>query len=48
MDMASQVFAALARARQARELLELVGEAGLSVIDRRHLEFDAVFQPSWS
>ena len=44
MGVASQVFAALARARQARELLELVGEAGLSASDRRHLEFEAVFQ----
>lgn len=43
-EVASQVFAALARARQARELLELVGEAGLSASDRRHLEFAEVLE----
>ncbi|MCO5995551.1 V-type ATP synthase subunit B [Actinoallomurus rhizosphaericola] len=43
LDLAAQCLAALARARQARELAELVGEAALGDIDRRHLDFERAF-----
>ena len=38
--MAAQLLAALARARQVRELAELVGEDALSGTDRRYLAFE--------
>ena len=38
LDVAAQVLAALSRARQARELAELVGEDALSATDRAYLE----------
>jgi V/A-type H+-transporting ATPase subunit B len=44
MDLAAQVLAALARARQARELAELIGATALSDADRRHLEFEQRFR----
>lgn len=43
MDLAGQILAALARARQARELSELVGAAALSDADHRYLELEAAF-----
>ena len=39
-DVAAQTLAALARARQARELAELMGEDALSVTDRSYLSFE--------
>ncbi len=38
LDIAAQLLAALARARQVRELAEIVGTAALSATDRRYLE----------
>ncbi|MEU6017390.1 V-type ATP synthase subunit B [Streptomyces sp. NPDC047515] len=43
LDVAAQLLAALARARQVRELTDLVGETALSPADRRYLEFDQAF-----
>ncbi|MFI9025188.1 V-type ATP synthase subunit B [Streptomyces sp. NPDC053560] len=43
LDVAAQLLAALARARQVRELADLVGHAALSPADRRHLAFDEAF-----
>ncbi|WKX69012.1 V-type ATP synthase subunit B [Streptomyces sp. XD-27] len=43
LDVAAQLLAAVARARQVRELADLVGEASLSATDRRYLDFDAAF-----
>ena len=43
LDVAAQVLAALARARQVRELAELIGAAALSITDRLYLEFDNAF-----
>ena len=40
LDVAAQALAALARARQARELADLVGEDALSVTDRRYVAFE--------
>lgn len=39
LDVAAQALAALARARQARELAELVGQEALSATDRRYVTF---------
>ena len=39
LDVAAQVLAALARARQVEELAELIGAAGLRPTDRAYLEF---------
>jgi V/A-type H+-transporting ATPase subunit B len=39
LPVAAQLTAALARAAQARELADLVGVAGLTDADRRHLDF---------
>ncbi|HUW78237.1 MAG TPA: V-type ATP synthase subunit B [Candidatus Nanopelagicaceae bacterium] len=39
MDVAAQVLAAMARARQAAELSELVGEAALSETDRNYIAY---------
>ncbi|MEV5480085.1 MULTISPECIES: V-type ATP synthase subunit B [Streptomyces] len=43
LDVAAQLLAALARARQVRELADLVGQSGLSATDRRYLDFDEAF-----
>lgn len=40
LDVAAQTLAALARARQARELADLVGEDALSVTDRLYVAFE--------
>ena len=42
--LAAQLIAALARARQARELADLIGPAGLSDTDRGYLTFETAFQ----
>ncbi|MFI1169356.1 V-type ATP synthase subunit B [Streptomyces sp. NPDC020801] len=41
--VAAQLIASLARARQVRELADLIGEAALSGTDRRHLEMEQAF-----
>lgn len=43
LDVAAQLLAALARARQVRELAELVGSTALSATDRRYLAFESAF-----
>ncbi len=43
LDVAAQLLAALARARQARELADLVGAAALSGTDRQYLAFEEAF-----
>jgi V/A-type H+-transporting ATPase subunit B len=43
LDVAAQMLAALARARQVREFADLVGQTALSQADRRYLEFDEAF-----
>jgi len=43
LDVAAQTLAALAAARRAAELAELVGAAALSVTDRRYQDFDSAF-----
>ncbi|MFB9839411.1 V-type ATP synthase subunit B [Actinoallomurus acaciae] len=40
MDLAAQILAALARARQARELAELIGASALSESDRSFIAFE--------
>lgn len=40
LDLAAQLLAALARARQVRELADLVGPAALSETDRQYLAFE--------
>jgi V/A-type H+-transporting ATPase subunit B len=40
LDVAAQTLAALARARQARELADLVGEDALSFTDRLYVAFE--------
>ena len=43
LDVAAQVYAGLSRARQTRELADLVGTAALSATDQAYLAFaDAV------
>ncbi|HEU4420978.1 MAG TPA: V-type ATP synthase subunit B [Pilimelia sp.] len=44
LDVAAQLVAALARARQVRELAELVGPDALSGTDRRYLAFETAFE----
>jgi V/A-type H+/Na+-transporting ATPase subunit B len=44
LDMAAQILAALARARQARELAELVGAGALSATDRSYLELERAYE----
>jgi V/A-type H+/Na+-transporting ATPase subunit B len=44
LDLAAQILAALARARQARELAELVGAGALSATDQRYLEMERAFE----
>jgi V/A-type H+-transporting ATPase subunit B len=43
LDVAAQLLAALARARQVRQLADLIGQAALSPTDRRYLDFDEAF-----
>ncbi|NUS81601.1 MAG: V-type ATP synthase subunit B [Streptomyces sp.] len=43
LDVAAQTLAALSRARQVRELSDLVGQEALSSTDRRYLDFDEAF-----
>ncbi len=43
LDVAAQLLAALARARQVRELADLIGPASLSTTDHRYLELDEAF-----
>jgi V/A-type H+/Na+-transporting ATPase subunit B len=43
LDVAAQTLAALAAARRAADLAELVGAAALSAADRRYQEFDLAF-----
>jgi V/A-type H+-transporting ATPase subunit B len=44
LDLAAQILAALARARQARELAELVGASALSATDQGYLEMETAFE----
>jgi len=44
LDVAAQALAALADARRAAELAELVGSAALSTADRRYHDFDEAFE----
>jgi V/A-type H+-transporting ATPase subunit B len=44
LDLAAQMLAALARARQARELAELVGAGALSATDRSYLELERAYE----
>ena len=44
LDLAAQLLAALARARQAGQLAELVGAAALSAIDRQYVAFATAFE----
>lgn len=43
LDVAAQLLAALARARQVRDLADLVGQAALTSVDRRYLDFEEAF-----
>ncbi|MCH5671944.1 V-type ATP synthase subunit B [Streptomyces gilvus] len=43
LDVAAQLLSALARARQVRELADLVGEGSLGPADRCYLDFDEAF-----
>ncbi|MGO8958263.1 MAG: V-type ATP synthase subunit B [Streptosporangiaceae bacterium] len=43
LDLAAQMLAALAAARRARELAELIGSAALSESDRRYQDFERAF-----
>jgi V/A-type H+-transporting ATPase subunit B len=43
LDVAAQLLSALARARQVRELADLVGEGSLGPADRTYLDFDRAF-----
>ncbi|MFJ9535917.1 V-type ATP synthase subunit B [Streptomyces sp. NPDC101225] len=43
LDVAAQLLSALARARQVRELADLVGEGSLGPADRTYLDFDEAF-----
>jgi V/A-type H+/Na+-transporting ATPase subunit B len=42
--LASQLYAAYARAAQARVLASVVGEEGLAEVDRRYLAFGTAFE----
>jgi V/A-type H+-transporting ATPase subunit B len=44
LDLAAQLLAALARARQVRELAEIVGSAALNKTDQLYLEFATAFE----
>jgi V/A-type H+/Na+-transporting ATPase subunit B len=43
LDVAAQALAALARARQVRDLAELIGAGALSATDQHYLEFEESF-----
>ena len=43
-DVARQLYAAYARAREVRSLATIIGEASLSPIDRKYLEFGDLFE----
>ncbi|MFJ7910480.1 V-type ATP synthase subunit B [Kitasatospora sp. NPDC096204] len=43
LDVAAQLLAALARARQVGELADLIGRSALSPTDQRYLELDGAF-----
>ncbi|MGR6998221.1 ATP synthase beta subunit C-terminal domain-containing protein [Yinghuangia aomiensis] len=42
-DVAAQLLAAIAHARQVRELVDLIGESALGSTDRRYLDFEDRF-----
>jgi len=44
LDLAAQLLSALSRARQARELAELVGATALSAGDQQYLTFEEAFE----
>ena len=44
LDLAAQLLASLSRARQVRELAELIGTAALSDTDQRYLRFETAFE----
>ena len=44
VELAAQILAALARARQVRELAEIVGTAALSGTDQLYLRFETEFE----
>jgi V/A-type H+-transporting ATPase subunit B len=44
VELAAQLLAALARARQVRELAEIVGTAALNATDRLYLRFETEFE----
>lgn len=44
LDVAAQVLAAMARARQATELAELIGEAALSETDRSYIKYQTLVE----
>ena len=44
LELAAQLLAALARARQVRELAEIVGDSALSATDQLYLEFATEFE----
>lgn len=44
LEVASQAYAALARARQVRELAELIGSEGVGATDRSYLRFADAFE----
>ena len=44
LELAAQLLAALARARQVRQLAEIVGESALSGTDRLYLQFATTFE----
>ena len=44
LDVAAQLLAALARARQLRELAELIGESALAATDQLYLKFGNEFE----
>ncbi|HEU5469322.1 MAG TPA: V-type ATP synthase subunit B [Actinophytocola sp.] len=44
LPLAAQVLAALAHARQVRDLADLIGASALSPTDRRHLDFADAFE----
>jgi V/A-type H+-transporting ATPase subunit B len=44
LDLSAQLLAALARARQARELADMVGEEALSGTDRQYIAYEGAFE----
>jgi V/A-type H+-transporting ATPase subunit B len=47
LDVAAQLLASLARARQVRELAELIGQEALSETDRRYLALERGFDETF-